>query len=87
MIFKENESLEDQPRTLEQALKLAAPGQERQRCERRLAQVRAGTKDDQEAARHTRLSIVLHPKFFNVVVVQPSCSIVGYTFLSYELKN
>lgn len=36
MIFKEKDSLEDQLHTLEQALELAAPGQERQRCEKQL---------------------------------------------------
>lgn len=171
MILKEKDSLEDQLQDLEQALRNATHGQERQRYEKELALVRAGLKGEQEAAYHidfhlkdngnwavihdlrvewngrvaqidhllidrlleiyvvesksfrtkirhanggwerlnfnhwegipcpieqnnrhimvleeliqaaklapTRLGMVLRPKFFNVVVVQPSCSIVG----------
>jgi nuclease-like protein len=171
MIFKTKDSLEDQIQALELALQESSAGQDRQRCERELALLRAGLKGEQEAAYHidfhlkdnqnwavihdlrvecngrvaqvdhllidrfleiyvvesksfrtkirhahggwerlnfnhwegipcpmeqnqrhimvleesiekvklapTRLGVVLRPRFFNVVVVQPSCSIMG----------
>jgi len=52
MIFKEKDSLDGQIESLEQALRNATPGPERQHCEKELAQVRAGLRGEEEAAYH-----------------------------------
>lgn len=62
MIFKQKDSLDGQLQYLEQALQ-RAPGPERQRYEKELAQVRAGAKGEQETAYHIDFHLKPNPNW------------------------